>query len=225
MSERIQSEVDIKKFSVRGYIEVIAIAVFLSLIIKAFVFQAFNIPSTSMENSLKIGDYFLGEKISVKVRPPNRNEVVVFKYPLNPDKFFIKRCLAIAGDTILIRDKVLFVNGIPVDERPGVHFSDPKVLSSIYSNRDNFGPLIVPDGHIFLLGDNRDMSQDSRFWGFLPKNSIVSRPLFVYFSWAPDENAPEYNSVFSLVPMFFYNLVHFPERIRWDRIGKGVSTI
>ena len=212
-----------KKFSLRSWLEVVFVAILLALILRTFVFQAFRIPSSSMENTLAVGDFVLAEKITYRLRPPRRGEIVVFSFPYNPDKDFIKRCVAVQGDTVVIRDKVLYVNRTPFPDPPTVKFTDPRLLSAIYSNRDNFGPKVVPREHIFVLGDNRDNSQDSRFWGFLPIENLKARPLFVYFSWKSDPNAPRWKSPLSIFSILFYNLLHFPSRIDWRRIGKPVK--
>ncbi len=212
-----------KKSLLRTWLEIVFSAILLALLLRAFVIQAFKIPSTSMENTLLVGDFVLAEKITYRIRPPRPGEIIVFKYPINPEKDFIKRCVAVSGDTVVIRDKVLYVNGVPFPDPPGTKFTDPRLLSAIYSTRDNFGPAVVPRGSIFVLGDNRDNSQDSRFWGFLPIENVVARPLFIYFSWAPDPNAPKWESPLSLFSIIFYNITHFPRRIRWSRIGRSVN--
>ncbi len=217
-----QVEIEEKKSFWRSFLEVFAITVLLTLLLRAYVVQAFRIPSCSMEDTLLVGDFVLSEKVTYRFRPPRRGELVVFKYPLNPEKAFIKRCVAVAGDTVVIRDKVLYVNGVPFPDPPGTKYTDPRVLSAIYSTRDNFGPVVVPPGHIFVIGDNRDNSNDSRFWGALPLEDVVARPLFIYFSWAPDPSAPSWSSPLSIFPIVFYNIIHFPGRVRWGRIGRSV---
>ena len=207
-----------------NWIQIVVLSIFLALILRAYIFQAYSVPSQSMENTLLIGDYILAEKVTYKFRPPMRGEIVIFKYPLNPDKDFIKRCIAVEGDTVVIRDKVVYVNEVPFPDPPTVKFTDSRLLSGIYSTRDNYGPKVVPRGKIFVLGDNRDNSQDSRFWGFLPVENIKARPLFVYFSWAPDPNAPEWSSPLSIIPIIFYNITHFPSRVRWSRIFKPMNS-
>ena len=218
----LASEETKKRYTLWNWFEIVLIAILFALILRAYVFQAYRIPSTSMEDTLLVGDFLLGEKITFRVRPPEPGELVIFKYPLNPDKSFIKRCIAIEEDTVVIRDKVLYVNGIPYPDPEDTKYFDPRILPAIYSNRDNFGPNVVPKGHIFVLGDNRDNSQDSRYWGFLPLTDLEARPLITYFSWAPDPSAPEIYSPLSYIMLFFHNLFHFPSRTRWERIGRSV---
>lgn len=220
---RPSDEIDEKKFSIRNWLEILLMTILLTLILRAYVFQGYKVPSSSMENTLLIGDYFIAEKITYRMRPPRLGELIVFKYPLNPEKNFIKRCVALPGDTVVIRDKIVYVNGEQFPDPSQIKYTDSRVLSAIYSNRDNFGPRVVPRKSIFVLGDNRDNSQDSRFWGFLPVKNIEARPLFRYYSWAIDSDAPSYDSILDIIPIIFYNIVHFPIRTRWERIGKAIS--
>jgi signal peptidase I len=208
----------------REYLEAILVALIMALILRTFVVQAYRIPSDSMEKSLLVGDFILVSKFTYHFREPIPDDILVFKYPLNPSKDFVKRCIAVEGQMIEIRDKQVLVNGIPRREPPGVYYSDPALIPADLSNRDNFGPVIVPPGTVFVLGDNRDDSRDSRVWGFLDKDLIRGKTAFVYWSWAPDPNSPKWESPY-VMPMLtipFYNLMHFPNRVRWDRIGTGL---
>jgi len=205
------------------WLEIIILAILFTLLLRAYAIQAYKIPTITMENTLLQGDYTIGEKITYKLRSPQRGEILVFKYPLNRDKIFIKRCIAVPGDTVVVRDKLLYINGNAVPDYPGVKYTDPELLSAIYSNRDNCGPIIVPYGYIFVMGDNRDKSSDSRFWGSLPLKNIEAKPIFLYFSIAPDTDVPEWNSPLSLFPIAFHYILNFPLRIRWSRIGKPIN--
>jgi len=207
----------------REWVEIVVIAILLTLIFRTYAVQSYRIPNPSMENTILRGDFLLGDKITYQFRPPQRSELVIFEYPLNPHKKFIKRCVGIAGDTVVVRNKVLYINGEPFPDIAGTKYTDPQVLSALYSTRDNCGPLIIPRDYIFVIGDNRDISQDSRFWGALPLRNVVGRPLFVYFSWRPDPGAPEWSSLFSVLTIFFYNIIHFPSRVRWERMWKSVK--
>ncbi len=176
------------------YFEAIVLALILALFIRTFIVQAFKIPSPSMEPTLLIGDHILVNKFVygvgipfsdgkiLKLRDPARGEVVVFKFPKNKKMDFIKRCVAVGGDTIEIRDKKLYVNGAAVEDSHAV-FSDKFPRGSLLQGRDNFGPVTVPQGKLFFMGDNRDNSNDSRFWGFVDENDVKGKAMFIYWSW------------------------------------------
>lgn len=176
---------------VMEYVDSGFIAILLAFLIRSFLLQTFIIPSSSMETTLLIKDQILVNKFSYGVRLPfshyqvlpgrelRRGEVVVFRYPRNPRVKYVKRCLGLPGDRIEMRNKVLYVNDRPVDE-PYVIHRDQKVQTWPFS-RDNFGPVRVPEGQYFMLGDNRDESADSRYWGFLPQLFIEGRALAVYW--------------------------------------------
>lgn len=174
------------------YAKSIAIAVVLALIIRTFLIQAFKIPSSSMEDTLKIGDHLFvtkfiyGTKIpftDVKIFPltkPKRGDIIVFKYPIDTKRDFIKRCIGVLGDKIEIKDKIVYVNDKPIQENYIIH-RDPGIISKEANARDNFGPVIVPEGRYFMMGDNRDNSHDSRFWGFLSDKYIKGKALIIYW--------------------------------------------
>lgn len=186
----------------REYLEAIVIALFLALFIRAFVVQAFSIPSGSMLETLQIGDYLLVNKFSYGIRNPFTNQVlipfgnpqpgdiVVFIYPKDPTKDFIKRVVGVAGDKIQIKDKKLYINDTLV-ETPQAVFKDNHIIDqndhwiaagSEGSKRDNFGPITVPPGQVFVMGDNRDHSYDSRFWGTVPLDNVRGKAWIIYFS-------------------------------------------
>jgi signal peptidase I len=188
------------KGKIRENVEALVIAIILALFIRAFVIQAFKIPSGSMENTLLVGDYILvnkfiyGVKVPftnitvVPVKDPKREDIIVFKFPGDPSKDYIKRVIGVEGDTIDIRDKKVYVNGKLMDN-VYAKFSDPRVFSDGYRfpenllRRDNLGPLKVPEGKLFVMGDNRDSSNDSRFWGFVDKSAVKGRAFIIYWSW------------------------------------------
>ncbi|MBN1756160.1 signal peptidase I [bacterium] len=209
----------------REWIETIIYSLIIALILRTFVVQAFKIPSGSMEETLLIGDLLLAEKITYRLRDPNPGDIVIFKYPLNPKKDYIKRCVAVEGQTVELKDKILYIDGLPFPDSPGVKYIDSHILPATYSNRDNFGPYKVPQDCYFMMGDNRDNSRDSRFWGPLHEKYIKAKPLFIYFSWGSDPNAPRWESPypFAVLQIFAYNLIHFPSRIRWERIGNLIK--
>lgn len=182
------------KGKLRENIEAIVIAVILALFIRTFIVQAFKIPSGSMQPTLEIGDHILVNKFIygirlpftgttiVPVKEPQRNDIIVFKYPEDPDKDFIKRLIGLPGDTVEIRNKKVYVNQQPVAPDRGVH-TDGQVISGRLNPRDNFGPVTVPADAYFVMGDNRDNSYDSRFWGFVDQKVIKGKAFIIYWSW------------------------------------------
>ena len=185
-----------KKRLLREYAEAIITALILALIIRAYVIQAFKIPSGSMVPTLLIGDHILvnkfiyGTKIPfsdkqvLMFKKPARGDIIVFKYPENPRKDFIKRVVGIENDKIESRNKKIYVNGKAVIEPYAYHF-DSNIRPGGNDPRDNFGPLIVPKGKVFVMGDNRDQSYDSRYWGFVDLKEIKGKALIIYWSWDP----------------------------------------
>lgn len=186
-----------KKRLLKEYAEAIITALILALVIRAYVIQAFKIPSGSMIPTLLIGDHLLvnkfiyGTKIPFTARrvlifkKPERGDIIVFKYPENPKKDFIKRVIATGDDVIEERDKRIYVNGKAVIE-PYTQHSDSGIRSG-NDPRDNFRPLTVPKGKVFVMGDNRDQSYDSRYWGFVDLKEIKGKALIIYWSWDPDK--------------------------------------
>ena len=177
---------------IREYAESIVVAILIALFIRAFVVQAFKIPSGSMEPTLLIGDHLLVNKFiyGIKIpfidhkvmvyKEPKRGDIVVFIFPKDKKKDFIKRVVGGPGDTVEIRQKKIYINGEHWDETFGV-YRDAEVVGMV--PRDNFGPVVVPPEHVFVMGDNRDRSYDSRFWGFVPFDQIKGKALILYWSW------------------------------------------
>lgn len=182
------------KGPLRENIEAIAIALVLALFIRTFVVQAFKIPSGSMLNTLQIGDHILVnkfiygvklpfiQKTVIPVKDPKRDDIVVFIYPEDPKKDFIKRVVGVEGDVVEMKDKRLYVNGERVEKDYTIH-TDRRVLPAQFTKRDNFGPVTVPKESLFVMGDNRDNSHDSRFWGFVPLKAVKGKAFMIYFSW------------------------------------------
>lgn len=204
----------------KEYVEAILVAIVIAVILRMFVVQAYRVSSGSMENTLSEGDFLFVSKFAYRFGEPQINDIIVFEFPMNPSKDYIKRIVALPGQTVEIRDKLLYVNDQLIPDPPGAIHNDPNLLPEIYSSRDHFGPLQVPADQYFVLGDNRDDSQDSRFWGFLEKGHIKGKAVFIYFSWEPDPNAPTISApyVFDIISSIFYNITHFPSRLRWDRL-------
>ncbi|MCF8031814.1 MAG: signal peptidase I [Desulfarculaceae bacterium] len=202
-----------KKSVFRDYLEALIWAVVLALIIRTWGVQAFKIPSGSMKPTLLIGDHLLVSKSSYGVKmpfsdlvilpigDPERGDIVVFRFPEDKDKDFIKRIIALPGETIEVKNKAVYINGKKLDEKWG-QYTDKVVLPSGVQPRDNYGPVTVPQDHYFVMGDNRDQSYDSRFWfggrgGFVPRDDILGKAFIIYWSWTDQGFG-----------------------VRWDRIGK-----
>lgn len=218
-------------------IKAVSTAIVLFLLVRAFLVEAFKIPTGSMENTLMVGDFLLVNKAVYGAElpmiggrlpgytEPKRSDVVVFLPPHDPAKNYVKRIVGVPGDTLEMRGKVLYLNGEPQAEPYTRHvdrFSEPTdrrmlwqrdyLLDGIGVNRygptrDSWGPLVVPDDKYFALGDNRDNSEDSRYWGFVDASSIRGRPMFVYYSFVRDPLQP-----FSWIT-----------DVRWSRIGEAIN--
>jgi len=183
-----------KKGQLRENIEAILVAILIALVIRTFVVQAFKIPSGSMKQTLQIGDHILvnkfifGVKVPywnktiIPIKSPQHGDIIVFKYPKDPNKDFIKRVVGVAGDIIESRDKQLYLNHKPVNHDYGIH-TDPHIMSGNNKPRDNFGPITVPPNSLFVMGDNRDESYDSRFWGFVDLKAVNGKAFIIYWSW------------------------------------------
>jgi signal peptidase I len=198
------------KSRLREYVEAIVIAIVLALFVRTFVVQAFKIPSGSMIPTLQIGDHILVNKFIygvklpftdvavIPISQPHRGDIIVFKYPQDESKDYIKRVVGLPGDKVEIREQQVLVNNRPLVEPYAVH-SDANAQGRRLSPRDEYGPVTVPTGSYFVMGDNRDSSLDSRFWGFVKLNKIKGRAFLVYWSWDGAERW-----------------------VRWERFGKMV---
>ncbi|MBN2515554.1 MAG: signal peptidase I [Deltaproteobacteria bacterium] len=197
-----------KKSIVREYTQAIIIAIIIAFFIRTFFVQAFKIPSGSMIPTLQIGDWLLVNKVVYGIKipvlrktivpftKPKRGDVVVFIYPVDRSKDFIKRVIGVEGDIIEIKNKKIYINGTAFNDTHGV-YTDSLILPRSMQPRDNFGPVKVPMGHIFAMGDNRDNSYDSRFWGFVNLDDVIGKAFIIYWSWNRE--------------------IH---NLRWNRLGK-----
>ena len=210
------AEAAFQKSTLREYFESILVAVVLALFVRTFVFQAFKIPTGSMKPNLLVGDHLLVNKFMfaptatpieralLPMREIRRGDVVVFKFPEEPERDFIKRVIGLPGETLELRNQTVFVNGQALDE-PYAHYLFPPAgegQADSFDVRRKYGPVTVPAGHYFMMGDNRDDSQDGRFWGFLPQSYVKGRALFIYWSFDTPEDgspggfAPRWNRLF-----------------------------
>ena len=224
---------DFKKSTVREYFESIVTAVVLALFIRTFIVQAFKIPTGSMENNLLIGDHLLVnkfvsgptmsrlERVLLPVADVRRTDVIVFKYPEEPDRDFIKRVIGLPGETVEVREKKVYINGKPLDE-PYVHFLLPPSTAdqevATYDVRERYGPVTVPPDQYFVMGDNRDNSQDSRYWGFLRRDYIKGKALVIYWSYESGREDYEDESAGATIKGLVSVFAHFFTRTRWDRM-------
>jgi signal peptidase I len=226
-----------KKSVAREYFESLVIAVILALFIRTFVVQAFKIPTGSMEPNLLIGDHLLVnkfvfgpsrtalERMVLPIDEIRRGDVIVFKYPEEPERDFIKRVIGLPHDTIEVRAKRVWINGQRIDE-PFVYYLEPpppedseaaresstgpeRYYDTAGDLRERYGPVTVPADHYFVMGDNRDNSQDSRYWGFLPHANIKGRALVIY--WSYDADSAGVDGPLSILTSFF-------TRTKWNRI-------
>jgi len=218
-----------RKSIVREYAEAIVVAMLLAFAIRVFVVQAFKIPSGSMIPTLLIGDHILVSKLSygfqwptdcklqwsfppvncyasktvVAFGKPQRGDIIVFRFPEDEEKDFIKRIVGAPGDTIQLRNKVVLVNGEPLKDKAFTQRIDPGIIDSTINPRDNFGPVTVPEGSYFVMGDNRDQSLDSRFWGYVREEKVRGKAFRIYWSWNGQGNWTEW--------------------VRWERFGKAIQ--
>jgi len=225
-----------KKSVAREYFESIVIAVILALFIRTFVVQAFKIPTGSMERNLLIGDHLLvnkfvfgpaetgAERLLLPTIDVRRGDVIVFKYPEGPERDFIKRIIGLPGETVQVRAKKVLINGQPIDE-PYVRYEQPPAALperdevTSFDVREEYGPVTVPADSYFVMGDNRDNSEDSRYWGFLPREYIKGRALVVY--WSYEAGRADYlqdDTLGGQVGGIFSVITHFFTRTRWDRL-------
>lgn len=220
----------------REYFELIVETAIFVFFVMAFVVQAFQIPTGSMEPTLLVGDFLLVNKMAY-VQPVydwekailprkdiRREDIIVFKYPRELYKDYVKRVIGLEGEKIEIRDKQVYINDNPISENYKVHIYDKVYTKDEYYQyedviRDNYGPVEVPPGHCFAMGDNRDNSHDSRWWGFLSLNYVKGRPWIIYFSYKAESGAHLKTSLKDRLKKF----VSFIPKARWKRLLKTIS--
>jgi signal peptidase I len=230
---------EFKKSTLREYFESIVIAVILALFIRTFVVQAFKIPTGSMEENLLIGDHLLVnkfvlaatasrvERLLLPIGDLHRGEVIVFKYPVEPERDFIKRVIGLPGEALEVREKKVYINGKALDE-PYAHYLQPAQTPSEYHEvtsfdvRDRYGPVTVPPNHYFVMGDNRDNSQDSRYWGFLPRENIKGKALLIYWSYESERDDYAEEGAGAAVRNVASVFTHFFTRTRWARMLRQI---
>ncbi|MCD4718382.1 MAG: signal peptidase I [Desulfobacula sp.] len=196
------------KSSLRENTEAIIIAIIIAMFIRTFIVQAFKIPSGSMLETLQIGDQilvnkfiygvkipFTGGKTLISVKNPQKGDIVVFKYPEDPSKDFIKRVMATGGDTLEIINKKLYVNNNLLEGEKYAVYKTGEIIPGNYSSRDNLRKIIVPENKLFVMGDNRDNSHDSRFWGFVDLTEVKGEAFIIYWSWNKNKFGVRWNRI------------------------------
>ncbi|MBI3894594.1 MAG: signal peptidase I [Acidobacteria bacterium] len=245
IEESIASSETARKTTAREYLESLVVTVILALYGTTFLLQAFKIPSSSMEDTLLIGDHLMVDKVDYA--PPafwkgflpydsvERDRIIVFRYPLDPKTYFVKRVIGLPGDRIQLRNKLVYRNGEILSEPYAVHKS-----SRLDEYRDNFpsglsgvaypdwaiqwreyiqdGEVIVPPGQYFVMGDNRDFSSDSRYWGFVPRENIVGNPLVIYWSFETSGEEYQRTSPGDYIGRILEITLNFPQKTRWKRM-------
>ena len=209
----------------REYLETAILALVAAVLLRIFVVSAYRVNSASMEDTLLTGDYIFVNKLAYEFgNEPQVGDIIVFQYPNNPDKKYIKRIIAGPEQEVQIGDKVVYVNRQVAAIPPLSKLIDKRIIPGDLSFRDNFGPYVVAPDNYFVMGDNRDDSRDSRFWGAVPRNNILGKAVFIYWSWEPDADPPGWSfpyvhHVVQWVGHFLYN---FPTHTRWDRLGSAI---
>ena len=220
----------------REYFELIAETAVFVFFVMTFVVQAFQIPTGSMEPTLLIGDFLLVNKFVyydpvfkfegaiLPRKKIERQDIVVFKYPQDLTKDFVKRVIALPGEKFEIKNKQVYINDKPIEEPYKVHSDSQVFTKNEYYHyddliRDNFGPVVVPPGHLFVMGDNRDNSMDSRYWSFLPLSNIKGKPWLIYFSYKAERDAWQKTGLQDRLR----KIVNFIPKARWKRILKIIN--
>jgi signal peptidase I len=246
-----------KKSTPREYFESLVITVILALFGTTFIVQAFKIPTPSMENNLLVGDHLLVNKFVfgfpgsavdavLPFKDIERGDVIVFKYPKDLSKHYVKRAIGLPGDHLKVVDKQVFINGKPLEESYKMHMSAPGSYADPfrdffppkphpgrfyrgveedpywYEDFEKDGEIVVPEGHFFAMGDNRDNSSDSRYWGFVPRSSIVGKALIIYWSYETDSEEYTRTAVEDRVKQFTDLGVNFFTKTRWSRTFKVI---
>ena len=236
-----ETRTDIHEYStVREYFITTVVCSIFALFVTTYVVHPMTVPTPSMEPTILVGDRLLIDKFTIRngffpglpitpERDIKRGEIVVFKFPRQPEVLYVKRAIGLPSETLTIRNKIVHINGQPLDEPYKIH-SDPYVQSPKEGNhffsgdfkRDNYGPVEIPENSYFVMGDNRDDSADSRYFGFLPQTHIVGKPVIVFWSYDDDSDAYLRSSLPEMLGLYAERILFFIPRTRWTRMGSIV---
>ncbi len=223
----------------REYFLTIVVCTVVALFVTTYVVHPMSVPTPSMEPTILVGDRVLVDKFTIRngyvpglplvpIYTVKRQDIIVCKAPREPEILLVKRVIGVPGDTLEIRNKTVYINAQPLDE-PYKQHSDPSVYPEAHSNplfgnmkRDNYKAITIPPDSYFVMGDNRDDSLDSRFWGFLPRDHIVGRPLIIFWSYQDPPDAHLRTSPLELIELYAQRLIFFLTRTRWSRMGSLV---
>jgi signal peptidase I len=186
-------------YVIAAALAIVIIQPFIEGVVKTNIAQAFKIPSGAMLNTLQIGDHIICNKLLYKTSEAQRGDIIVFPFPKDRSINYIKRVIGLGGEVIEIRNKQVLINGDLLREPYAINTTD-KIIPSETSPRDNFGPIEIPTNHVFVMGDNRDNSYDSRFWGYIKNSDIEGKAMYTYWSWDSDNHS-----------------------VRWERISKEIQ--
>lgn len=229
----------IRYSTLREYFVTTAACTILALFVTTYVVHPMTVPTPSMVPTILVGDRLLIDKFSIRngfqaglpvvpSRPIHRGDVIVFKYPVNPEVLYVKRVVGLPGESLEIINKVVHINGVPLDEPYKFHqdrYVYERPGAAFYvgdSKRDNFGPVQIPPGHYFMMGDNRDDSADSRYWGTLSSDLVVGRPLFIFWSYQDDSDSYLKTSLPEIVQLYASRVLNFFTKTRWERTGRVI---
>jgi signal peptidase I len=217
---------------VREYFVTMVVSVIFALFVTTFVAHPMSVPTPSMDSTILVGDRLVVDKFTIRPGPESwrdkiflhraiqRQDIIVFKYPKNPSVPYVKRVIGLPGDTLQIINKQVHINGKPIDEPYKRHidsniYSDPNIGYPQAYRRDNFGPITIPERSYFMMGDNRDNSEDSRFWGFVPESHVIGRPLFVF--WSYEDDPYRELDTGETVSLYLKRTLNFFNKTRWTR--------
>lgn len=225
----------------REYFVTTVVCTIFALFVTTYIVHPMTVPTPSMEPTILVGDRLFIDKFTIRNsfeaglpfaahRDIERGDILVFKFPKQPEVLYVKRAVGLPGEVLEIRDKVVHINGNPLSETYTIHsdpYSYPKRnqyrLFDTDFRRDNFGPVRIPEDSYFMMGDNRDDSADSRYFGFLPRRYILGKPLFIFWSYEDDANAYKRSSLPELLELYLERVIYFFPRTRWSRMGRPVQ--